>query len=173
MVVLSYVLGHANPLLMLPDMSFCSEFFSCVVLICACSLSPSWDYYHNVWVRCAWFVGVYLQRGFIFALDGCPQGFACPGWIFSYLLVWDSGPMWRVFIWTPYLYVAQTRTYRPHRLDASLLLTQPPWEALSFPFHKAGRAYVEVLASHFIWTDYHLITISGDHWDFMILVPLF
>ena len=93
--------------------------------------------------------------------------YICPGWVspgfrlsrvtfHSYLLVWDSGPMWIVFIWTPYLYVAQIRTYRPHRLDAALLLTQPPWEALSFPFHKAGRAYVEVLASHFIWTGYHL-----------------
>lgn len=137
-------------------MPSCSEFFSCVILICACRLSPSWDYYHNVWVRCAWLMGVCLQRGFIFALDGCLQSFACPGWIFSYLSVWDSGPMWIVFIQTPYLYVVQTRTYGPPRLDASLLLTQPPWEVLSFPFHKAGRAYVEVWASHFIWTDYHL-----------------
>lgn len=126
-------------------MPSCSEFFSHVVLICAYALILSWDYYHNVWVLC------FLGCGSMFT----EMVYICPVWVspgfhlsrvnfHSNMSVWDASTMWIVFIWTPYLYVAQTRACGPTRPDASLLLTRPSCEVLPFTLHNVGRVYVEV-----------------------------
>lgn len=95
-------------------MSPCSEFCFHTVLIFACGLILSWDYFWSVWVICAVFGGnivtekFYIYRGWVF------QDFHLSKTNFhSSWSVWDPNPTWIVFIWTPYLHVVQTRAWGP------------------------------------------------------------
>lgn len=95
-------------------MSLCSDFCSLVVLIFACGLILSWDYFWSMWVLCAVFGGNIFTEKFYIYHGWMSEGFHLSKTNFhSNWSVWDPNTMWIVFIWTPYLGVAQARAWGP------------------------------------------------------------